>query len=329
MLFPKLLGVLPTLRRTIGIARTFANKTPLVTISETPNPKTYVYSVTGRQIPRTVVYQVSQHGSVSDIHQINESSIAVTFFQAESVLPSVREEVREELGDLLNRTPIAVEVDVPTERQRPKFDPESNAGRVDSVISERIRPGVNADGGDVELVQLTDDGIAIVRMMGSCNGCPSSAATLKGAIEKTLLFFCGDIVKEVQQAPTETETIKSEDVMATIATEGLSLPSVISHHHVGQPMQSPLNGKDFPVVSLFARQVDEKLIQRVKYASTVTIPKNASSGIDVWVNCGDCGAKKRLEDVDRLIQDAKERVSHVDRVAVVICPACAVIVREA
>lgn len=265
---------------------------------------------------------------MSDIHQITDASIAVTFFQAESVIPSVREDVRNELIDLLEQSPTAIDLDIPTERERPTFDPDTPAGRVDSVISERIRPGVNSDGGDVELVELTDDGVAIVRMMGSCNGCPSSAATLKGAIEKTLLFFCGDVVKEVRQAPSETQTIASEDVLAAISTEGMNLPSVISHHHVGQPLEARFNGKDFPVVSLFARQVDEKLINRVKFASTVTIPKNASSGIDVWVTCGDCGAKKRLEDVDRLIQDAKERVPDVDRVAIIICPACAVVVKE-
>ena len=321
------------LRRYIGIPpRYFGNQRPSVlkiSVEPTPNPKTFVYS-TPRAIPRNVITQISQHGSISDIHQITESSIAVTFFQSEAVLPSVRDEVRSELMDLLTSANTGViDVDIPVENNRPTFDPDTPAGRVDAVIAERIRPGVNADGGDVHLVELTDDGVAIVRMMGSCNGCPSSDATLKNAIEKTLLFFCAEDVKEVRQAPSDSQTIDSADVLSEITSSaGLDLPSVISHNHVGQPLDKPLNGIDFPVVSLFAKKIDSKMISRVKFASTVTIPKDAKSSMDVWVTCADCSAKKRLEDVDQLVRDARQRDSKVDRVAVIICPACAVVVRE-
>lgn len=300
-----------------------------ISVENTPNPKTFVYSA-HRAIPRSVVSQISQHGSISDVHQITESSIAVTFFQSEAVLASVRDEVRSELVDLLTSASTVVEVDIPVANTRPTFDPDTPAGRVDAVITERIRPGVNADGGDVHLVELTDDGIAIVRMMGSCNGCPSSDATLKNAIEKTLLFFCADDVKEVRQAPSDSPVIDSGDVLSEItASAGVDLPSVISHIHVGQPLDKPFNGIDFPVVSLFAKKIDAKMISRVKFTSTVTIPKNSKSSMDVWVTCTDCSAKKRLEDVDQLVRDARERDSKVDRVAVIICPACAVVVREA
>lgn len=300
-----------------------------ISVDPTPNPKTFVYSTGSRAIPRHVVSQMSQHGSVSDIHQINNSSIAVTFFQSEAIIPSVREELRADLLDLLTSSgPSTIDIEIPSEPVRKTFDPDTPAGRVDAVIAERIRPGVNADGGDVELVEVTDDGVAVVRMMGSCNGCPSSDATLKNAIEKTLLFFCSDDVKEVRQAPSETATIDSEDIIPALSSSGLDLPSVITHHHVGHALEKPFNGTDFPVVSLFARQIDPKMIARVKFASTVNIPKESKSSMDVWVDCGDCGAKKRLEDVDQLIRDAKARVPDVDRVAVIICPACAVVVKE-
>jgi Fe-S cluster biogenesis protein NfuA len=301
----------------------------LVKVSPTPNPKTFMYSVSNRTIPRSVVSQISQHGSVSDIHQINDSSLAITFFQQEAVLSSVRDEIQSQLWQLLELTPSAtLEIEIKTDAARREFDPSTPAGKVSAILEERIRPGVNADGGDIELVELTDDGVAIVRLMGSCNGCPSSSATLKNAIEKTLLFFCPDEVKEVRQAPSETATISSEDVIPAMSTAGADLPSVISHNHVGQPLSIPFNGTDFPVVSLFARQIDPKMIQRVRFTSTVNIPKNSKAAMDVWVNCGDCGSKKRLEDVDQLIRDAKGRMPTVDRVAVIICPACAVVVKE-
>lgn len=57
--------------------------------------------------------------------------------------------------------------------------------QVQSVI-ERIRPAVQSDGGDVELVELTDEGVARIRLHGACIGCPSSSMTLHMGIERNL-----------------------------------------------------------------------------------------------------------------------------------------------
>lgn len=51
---------------------------------------------------------------------------------------------------------------------------------------ERLRPGLQADGGDVELVEVSDDGVVKVRLMGACGGCPMSQMTLKMGIERQL-----------------------------------------------------------------------------------------------------------------------------------------------
>ena len=51
---------------------------------------------------------------------------------------------------------------------------------------ESVRPMLQADGGDVELVDVTDDGVVKVRLAGACHGCPMSAATLSEGVEKTL-----------------------------------------------------------------------------------------------------------------------------------------------
>lgn len=56
---------------------------------------------------------------------------------------------------------------------------------VEKVLGE-IRPSLQADGGNVELVDVTDDGIVKVRLTGACGTCPMSTMTLKMAIEKTL-----------------------------------------------------------------------------------------------------------------------------------------------
>ena len=57
--------------------------------------------------------------------------------------------------------------------------------RVSSVI-DGIRPALQADGGDIELVDVTDEGTVKVQLKGACSGCPMSQITLKMGIEKAL-----------------------------------------------------------------------------------------------------------------------------------------------
>ena len=59
---------------------------------------------------------------------------------------------------------------------------------------DKIRPSLQADGGDVELVEVTDDGTVKVRLQGTCAGCPMSQMTLKAGIERTLKEDIPDIV---------------------------------------------------------------------------------------------------------------------------------------
>jgi Fe-S cluster biogenesis protein NfuA len=49
-----------------------------------------------------------------------------------------------------------------------------------------VRPALQADGGDVELVEITEDGVVKVRLKGACGCCPMSTMTLKMGIERTL-----------------------------------------------------------------------------------------------------------------------------------------------
>ena len=56
--------------------------------------------------------------------------------------------------------------------------------RVEAVIN-RIRPAVQMDGGDIQLVDVTD-GVVKVRLVGACVGCPSSMMTLKMGIERAI-----------------------------------------------------------------------------------------------------------------------------------------------
>ncbi len=51
----------------------------------------------------------------------------------------------------------------------------------------KIRPSLQADGGDVELVKVEDNGVVKVKLTGACAGCPMSQMTLKMGIEKLLM----------------------------------------------------------------------------------------------------------------------------------------------
>jgi Fe-S cluster biogenesis protein NfuA len=55
-----------------------------------------------------------------------------------------------------------------------------------SAALEEVRPALEAHGGYVELVEVTDDGIVKVRLQGACKGCPMSQMTLTMGIERHL-----------------------------------------------------------------------------------------------------------------------------------------------
>lgn len=52
---------------------------------------------------------------------------------------------------------------------------------------EKFRPYLQADGGDIEFVDITDDMIVKVRLKGACQGCPFRTQTLKGGVEQALM----------------------------------------------------------------------------------------------------------------------------------------------
>ena len=68
--------------------------------------------------------------------------------------------------------------------------------QVEAVL-EKVRPMLQSDGGDIELVGV-EDGIVSVRLTGACGACPSSTMTLKMGVERALQQEIPE-VKEVQQ----------------------------------------------------------------------------------------------------------------------------------
>lgn len=58
--------------------------------------------------------------------------------------------------------------------------------KVEKAI-DQLRPMLQADGGDIELVDVTGEGVVKVRLVGACHGCPMSQMTLKGGVERELM----------------------------------------------------------------------------------------------------------------------------------------------
>ena len=84
-----------------------------------------------------------------------------------------------------------------TEENKPEL---SVTDRITEIIA-KIRPHIQADGGDIELVEVdADSGKVSVRLLGACKGCPMSAMTLKMGVERHLK----------QHVPQVTEVVSVE-----------------------------------------------------------------------------------------------------------------------
>jgi Fe-S cluster biogenesis protein NfuA/nitrite reductase/ring-hydroxylating ferredoxin subunit len=94
--------------------------------------------------------------------------------------------------------------------------PQSTEERVLAAL-ERVRPYLGSHAGDVEYLGLDDDGTVRLRLAGSCDGCPSSALTVKMAIEKGI----EDVAPEVTKV--EVEGMVPESASGLSAPEGRTL----------------------------------------------------------------------------------------------------------
>ncbi len=67
-----------------------------------------------------------------------------------------------------------------------------------AAVLEEVRPGLQSHGGDVELVDVSeDDGVVSVRLTGACAGCPMATMTLKNGIEQILKERVAEVTEVV------------------------------------------------------------------------------------------------------------------------------------
>lgn len=66
-----------------------------------------------------------------------------------------------------------------------------------AAVLELIRPSLQADGGDVRLVDVNEDGVVSVELQGACKGCPMSQMTLANGVERILKERVSGVTKVV------------------------------------------------------------------------------------------------------------------------------------
>ena len=82
--------------------------------------------------------------------------------------------------------------------------PEDVRTRVEAAL-ESVRPYLGTHGGDVELLEVTDEGVVRLQLLGSCDGCPSSSATLELAVEGAIEAAAPEVWSVEVVAPEQGE----------------------------------------------------------------------------------------------------------------------------
>lgn len=128
----------------------------------------------------------------------------------EMIVMQLREYIREWLMDnevvvsavpseLLDRKPSIQHEDEPTRKSTIDYssiEPSPYDDEIRFLLDEYVRPAVEQDGGAIDFMAYKDKKV-YVQMKGSCSGCPSSTATLKGGIENLLKARLPEVVEEV------------------------------------------------------------------------------------------------------------------------------------
>lgn len=185
---------------------------------------------------------------------------------------------------------------------------------IHDVLTYRIRPSVQADGGDVELVRWdASSGEVLLRLHGACRGCPMSAVTLKETISRTLSHFVPQVRSVIAEEPTFNEG--EADPSADIPWEHNGVAdkeAIAAMAEAGTPFFSTFAGM----------RVEGSKLRRVCFSTRLVLAGRTPGHI--FVNCVDCKARRTIEDPQDLLREDKGNAT--GNAAVVICPKCCVVI---
>mmetsp|Transcript_344 Transcript_344/g.747 ORF Transcript_344/g.747 Transcript_344/m.747 type:complete len:412 (+) Transcript_344:138-1373(+) len=251
---------------------------------------------------------VAQPTDVGTLPWISVTRTAATSWEA--LVPSVQAALGTIPVDAGLNQDIKVEVDA-NEAEAGSIEAE-----IEEVLTHRVRPAVQADGGDVELVKWDEEeGQVILKLQGACRGCPQSAVTLQEGILRTLQHF----------VPAVKTVVAEEEEIIHNAT-GADPTADIHWVHDGQPDAAgikELSAGGTPFFSTFAgMKVEGPRLRRVQFSSRLQLDGRTPE--HVFVSCPECKVRRTIEDPNDLLK--KNKGNTTGDAAVVICPSCCVVI---
>ena len=175
--------------------------------------------------------------------------------------------------------------------------PHSVEQRVEQAL-ERVRPYLGSHGGDVELLAVTQDGAVRLRLLGSCDGCPSSSVTLKLAVEGA-----------IEAAAPEISTIEVETATDAPTSPVIPVDSLMSH--VREPSAAGSWQSVPELGDLRPGAVTEVLVEETR-----TLVCRVGDDLYAFRNrCARCGADLRAASLARRLGGDRHD-------ALLVCPGC-------
>jgi NifU-like protein len=143
------------------------------------------YGVTGEQILRAI-----RENRLTTVEEVTN------YTKAGGACGQCKEDIRRLIDEELGKAPVG---EMPAAGEPKKLTNIQRMQKIMQVLEQRIRPGLQQDGGDVELVDI-DGPLVHVALRGMCAGCPASMATIESFIQQTLREQVDPeiIVKEAQ-----------------------------------------------------------------------------------------------------------------------------------
>jgi Fe-S cluster biogenesis protein NfuA/nitrite reductase/ring-hydroxylating ferredoxin subunit len=194
--------------------------------------------------------------------------------------------------------------------------------RIERALA-KVRPYLGSHEGDVEVLGVTDEGVVKVRLEGSCDGCPSSAVTLKLAIERAILEAAPEITAveadglEIATAPAETT---GGLLQIGVGAPPDVRPASNGGGRGGAARVATLG--ELPPSSLFAEEIDGVPVLFCRIRGDLYAYRNrcASCGSrldggelhDAALTCVECGEAYDVKRAGRAINPARARTVHLE-----------------
>lgn len=170
----------------------------MIDIADTPNPesKKFIFSFAIVKTGSKEITSLSDCGDIQFAKKLFETNLIELIF-IDSNFVTIKK-LSNKTWDMV--TPVVLQI--LTNEINEGFNPlsfeyisefkDDVSIRIEEVLSEKIRPAVAMDGGDIQLKSFKD-GVAEVMLKGSCAGCPSSVITLKQGVERMLKHYVPEV----------------------------------------------------------------------------------------------------------------------------------------